>query len=87
MTFKRKSKTNGTTFMDIPKPSEDAQGTKEILSKLKRKYDLKEQRTKKVQEKRDINAEIYNLSKAINKLEFECDSILMSKVFKDVESI
>ena len=80
MTGIKKSKTNGTSFQDIPEPIESSREVSIILSKLKRKYDLKEERVKLVAQARALRKDIYNYSQAINKLEIEIDTALIKKL-------
>jgi len=84
MVIKRKSKTNNTTFMDIPKPLDKAKETMSILAKLKRKQNMQEERTKKVQERRDISKEIYNLSIAMTKIDTDIYIMMQNEIFNEV---
>ena len=78
----RRSKTNTTYFIDIPKPAKETPN-EEILKLLKKKYDLKEQRTSLLVKIRGLRTELYNLSKTINKYEETIDKILLEKIIKE----
>lgn len=79
----RRSKNNGKYFQVIGQPVDVETETQKVLQLLKRKHDLKQEREQMVREARALRKQVYNLSRQINELEAETDTILLTKILKE----
>lgn len=79
----RRSKNNGKYFQVIGQPVDVETETQKVLQLLKRKHDLKQEREQTVREARALRKQVYNLSRQINELEAETDTILLTKILKE----